>query len=95
MERERVRESEPGQRQGEHYESTLRLTAQARERTRTGKIVIKANERPWSFCTGSFSLTLSLSMSVFLSNAGSVANDEQLYLRLANALCGLDTIRVL
>ena len=50
MERERVKEREPEQRQGEHYEGILRLTAQARERARTGKIVIKSNERPWYQC---------------------------------------------
>ncbi len=47
MERERVREKEPVQKdQGEHYEATLRLNAEARERAKTGKIVIKAKERP-------------------------------------------------
>jgi hypothetical protein len=51
MERERVREKEPVQKdQGEHYETTLKLTANLRERARTGKIVIKANERPWYQC---------------------------------------------
>ncbi len=48
MERERVREKEPAHKdQGEHYEATLRLNAEARERARTGKIVIKGSERPW------------------------------------------------
>ncbi len=48
MERERVREREPVQKdEGEHYEATLRLNAEARERAKTGKIVIKAKERPW------------------------------------------------
>ena len=48
MERERVREKEPVQKdQGEHYENTLRLNGDARERDKTGKIVIKAKERPW------------------------------------------------
>ncbi len=43
MERERVREKEPVQKdQGEHYENTLRLNSEARERAKTGKIVIKA-----------------------------------------------------
>ncbi|HEX9879291.1 MAG TPA: hypothetical protein VGB25_03755 [Candidatus Binatia bacterium] len=47
MERERVREREPELKdQGAHYEATLRLNAEARERARTGKIVIKAKERP-------------------------------------------------
>ena len=47
MEREKVREREPAQQdQGAHYEATLRLNAEARERARTGKIVIKAKERP-------------------------------------------------
>ncbi len=49
MERERVREKEPVQKdQGEHYENTLRLNAEARQRAKTGKIVIKGKERPWS-----------------------------------------------
>jgi len=49
MERERVKEKEPVQKdQGEHYENTLRLNAEAREHARTGKIVIKGKERPWS-----------------------------------------------
>jgi len=48
MEREKVREQEPRQQEsGEHYENTLQLNAAARERARTGKIVIKAKERPW------------------------------------------------
>ncbi len=48
MERERVREKEPVQRDGgQHYEDTLRLNAEARERAKTGKIVIRAKERPW------------------------------------------------
>jgi len=48
MERERVREKEPVQKdQGEHYEATLRLNAEARERAKTGKIVIRGKEIPW------------------------------------------------
>ncbi len=51
MERERVREKEPVQKdQGKHYEATLRLNAEARDRAKSGKIVIKANERPWYQC---------------------------------------------
>ncbi len=48
MERKREREKEPVQRdEGQHYEDTLRLNAEARERAKTGKIVIRAKERPW------------------------------------------------
>jgi hypothetical protein len=48
MQQERVREKEPAQLDGgEHYEETLRLRAEARERARTGKIVIKGKELPW------------------------------------------------
>ncbi len=48
MERERVREKEPVQRdEGEHYEETLRLNADARECARTGKIVIRGKGIPW------------------------------------------------
>ncbi len=48
MERERVREKEPTQRdEGEHYEETLRRTAGTRERARTGKIVLRGKEVPW------------------------------------------------
>ncbi len=48
MERERVREKEPAQKdQGEHYEATLRLNAEARDRAKKGKIVIRAKDRPW------------------------------------------------
>jgi len=45
MEREKVKEREPGQQyRGEHYEETLRLSAALRERAKTGKIEI------WSWC---------------------------------------------
>jgi len=48
MERERVKEREPEQKeQGAHYEETLRLNAEARERARTGKIVLRAKNLPW------------------------------------------------
>lgn len=48
MEQERIREREPSQRDsGHHYEETLRLNAEARERARTGKIVIKGKDLPW------------------------------------------------
>ncbi len=48
MERERVREKEPVRRgEGVHYEETLRLYEQARERATTGKIVIRARDIPW------------------------------------------------
>jgi len=56
MEREGVREKEPVEReQGEHHEATLRPNAEARERARTGKIIIKENERPWRQGRQSFS----------------------------------------
>jgi hypothetical protein len=48
MEKEKIREQEPSQRDGgEHYEETLRMRAEAREHARTGKIVIKGKELPW------------------------------------------------
>jgi hypothetical protein len=48
MEKERIKEIEPSQKEsGEHYEETLRLNAAARERARKGKIVIKGKETPW------------------------------------------------
>lgn len=48
MEKERVREREPDQQQdGKHYEEVLRINAEARQRARTGKIVIKGKEVPW------------------------------------------------
>ncbi len=48
MEREKVREKEPVQKgEGEHYEETLRANAEARERAKTGKIVIRAKDLPW------------------------------------------------
>ena len=47
-EREKVKEKEPAQRDsGEHYENTLRLNAEARERAKTGKIVVKGSGLPW------------------------------------------------
>ncbi len=47
MERERVREEEPAQRdEGQHYEDMLRLNAEATERAKTGKIVIRAKDAP-------------------------------------------------
>jgi len=48
MERERIREREAVmQGGGEHYEKTLGLYAAARERARTGKIVIRAKDLSW------------------------------------------------
>jgi len=48
MERERVREREPVvYQEDKHYEDILRLTKEARERARTGKIVIKGKDQPW------------------------------------------------
>lgn len=48
MERERVREVEPAELPNdEHYEDTLKLNAEARQRARTGKIVIKGKEIPF------------------------------------------------
>lgn len=48
MEKERLKEQEPTQREsGEHYEETLRLNAAAREHARTGKIVLRGKEIPW------------------------------------------------
>jgi hypothetical protein len=48
MEKEKVREKEPAQRDGgKHYEETLKLHAAARERARTGRIVIKGKDIPW------------------------------------------------
>ena len=48
MERERVREKEPVQKgEGEHYEDLLRANATARERARTGQIVIRGKDLPW------------------------------------------------
>jgi len=48
MERERVREKEPTQRdEGEHYEETLKRHAATRNRARTGKIVLRNKEIPW------------------------------------------------
>lgn len=48
MEREKIREREPAQRDdAKHYEETLNIYAALRERAKGGKIVIKAQERPW------------------------------------------------
>ena len=48
MEREKVKEKEPTQKdEGSDYEETLSLYAAARERAKTGKIVIRAKEQPW------------------------------------------------
>ena len=48
MERERLRETEATQRGKEpQYELVLQRNAAARERARSGKIVIKGKERPW------------------------------------------------
>jgi len=51
MEQEKAREREAVQRDsGQHYEETLRLNAEARDRARKGRIVIKGKELPW--CQG-------------------------------------------
>ena len=48
MERERTREKEPGQKdEGSHYDETLKMYAQERERARTGKIVVRGKDLPW------------------------------------------------
>jgi len=48
MEREKIKEREPGQQDsGKHYEETLKIYAALRERAQGGKIVITAKERPW------------------------------------------------
>ena len=48
METEKIREREPSQRGGElHYEDALQRYAEARERARTGKIVLRSKELPW------------------------------------------------
>jgi mannose-6-phosphate isomerase-like protein (cupin superfamily) len=48
MEKEKIREKEPSQQDaGTHYEATLEMYAAARERARTGKIVVRAKELPW------------------------------------------------
>jgi len=48
MERERVKEREPTPRDpGEHYEGVLKTEAAARERARSGKIVIRSKDIPW------------------------------------------------
>ncbi len=48
MERERIKEKEPGhQDRGEHCEETLRLSAALRERAKTGKIVLRGKDIPW------------------------------------------------
>jgi hypothetical protein len=48
MEREKIKEREPGhQDRGEHYEETLKLSAALRERAKTGKIVLRGKDIPW------------------------------------------------
>jgi hypothetical protein len=48
MEKERVREKEPAQQgSGLEYDESLKFYAEARERARTGKIVVKGKEVPW------------------------------------------------
>jgi mannose-6-phosphate isomerase-like protein (cupin superfamily) len=48
MEKEKVREKEPAQQDpGKYYEDTLKMYAAARERARTGKIVVRARDLPW------------------------------------------------
>lgn len=48
MEKEKVREREPVQRDsGQGYEAGLRIYAEERERARKGKIVIKGKDLPW------------------------------------------------
>lgn len=46
-EREKIREKEPQQDEGKHYEATLKMYADARERAKSGKIVIRAKDLPW------------------------------------------------
>ena len=47
MEQERVREKEPETQGESHYEEGLRLHAEANERSRSGRIVIRAKDLPW------------------------------------------------
>ncbi len=48
MEREKIREREPEQKDtGELYNKGLNIYAEERERARTGKIVIRARDIPW------------------------------------------------
>ena len=47
MEKEKVREKEPLQDEGKHYDDTLKRYAAARERANTGKVVLRAKELPW------------------------------------------------
>lgn len=48
MEKEKVKEKEPAERGGGgHYDETVQMYEQARERARTGKIVLRAKEIPW------------------------------------------------
>jgi mannose-6-phosphate isomerase-like protein (cupin superfamily) len=48
MEKEKLREKEPAQKnEGRHYEETLKRFAAARERARSGKIVVRAKDLPW------------------------------------------------
>jgi mannose-6-phosphate isomerase-like protein (cupin superfamily) len=48
MEKEKIKEKEPGHKDdGGHYDETLRLYAEERERARTGKVVVRAKELPW------------------------------------------------
>lgn len=47
MEKEKVREKEPEAGAKGNYEETLRMYQEAREKARTGKIVIKAKEQNW------------------------------------------------
>ena len=48
MEREKIREKEPTQRDdAKHYEETLQICAALREHAKAGKIVLRAKDIPW------------------------------------------------
>ncbi len=48
MEREKVSESEPAQKDdARHYDETLKIYAALRNRARTGKIVLRGKDIPW------------------------------------------------
>ena len=48
MEKEKLKETEPAQQaEDAHYDESLDLHAEAAERARTGKIVIRGKESPW------------------------------------------------